>query len=210
MFKKKPLLVVFEGIEGSGKSYHSRKLFKKIVKLNLPAIMTREPGGSKGAEQIRNILLKGKKAKFSNVTDTLLYLASRSEHIKKIIEPALLKKNIIVCDRFVDSTLAYQVYGYRISKKLVNCIHEEILGNIKADLTFVLKLNVAQAIKRIRQRKFMNRYDKLPIKFYERVQRGFLNIAKKNNKKYVILDTSQNINFIEKLIYNKFLKILKK
>ena len=210
MFKKKPLLVVFEGIEGSGKSYHSKKLYKKVIKLNLPAVFTREPGGSANTEQIRKILLTGEKNKFNNITDTLLYLASRSEHVQKVFKPAFLKKKIIICDRFVDSTIAYQVHGYGVNKKMVDLIHKEILGNIKADLTFLLKLNVYDALKRLNKRKSLNRYDKLSIKFYQMVQRKFLNLAKKNKKKYIVIDTSKNIKSTEKKIYDNFIKILKK
>ena len=116
MYKKKPFFVTFEGIEGSGKSYLSRKLFKALRKKNIPSILTREPGGTAGAEVIRNVILddyfyKGEKEKFNKYTDTLLYLAARNEHVINKIRPALLKKKVVICDRFIDSTLAYQVYG---------------------------------------------------------------------------------------------------
>jgi len=116
MSKKKSLFVTFEGIEGSGKSYQSKKLFRKIKSMGLPAIYTREPGGTKAAEKIREVILEDYfhpdfKEKFSKYTDTLLYLAARNEHIEKKLKPAIFKKKIIICDRFIDSTLAYQVYG---------------------------------------------------------------------------------------------------
>ena len=115
MYKKKPLFVTFEGIEGSGKSYQSRKLYKSIKKRKIPAILTREPGGTEGAEKIRKIILEDyfypdSKLRFNKYTDTLLYLAARNEHIKNKIKPAISKKMNIICDRFIDSTLAYQVY----------------------------------------------------------------------------------------------------
>ena len=121
MRKKKSLFITFEGIEGSGKSYQSRKLFRSIVGAKLPAIYTREPGGTKLAEKIREVILKDyfhpdSKEKFNKYTDTLLYLAARNEHVEKKIKPAILKKKIIICDRFIDSTLAYQVYGKGVSK----------------------------------------------------------------------------------------------
>ena len=116
MSKKKPLFVTFEGIEGSGKSYQSKKLFRKIKSMGLSAIHTREPGGTRAAEKIREVILEdyfhpGSKEKFNKYTDTLLYLAARNEHIEKKLKPAIFKKKIIICDRFIDSTLAYQVYG---------------------------------------------------------------------------------------------------
>jgi len=116
MFKKKTLFLTFEGIEGSGKTYQSKKLFKNIKKLRIPAIYTREPGGTKSAEEIRNLILKDyfynkSGEKFDKYTDTLLYLAARNEHVINKIKPAIHKKKVIICDRFIDSTLAYQVYG---------------------------------------------------------------------------------------------------
>ena len=128
MYKKKSFFITFEGIEGSGKSYQSKKLFKKVKSMKLPVIYTREPGGTVAAEKIRQLILDdyyypGSKEKFDKYTDTLLYMAARNEHIKKKIYPSILKKKIIICDRFIDSTLAYQVYGKGISRNLVSNIH---------------------------------------------------------------------------------------
>ena len=116
MYKKKPFFIVFEGVEGCGKSYQSKKLFRFLKKKKIPSILTREPGGTKSAEMIRNLILKdyfnkSSKDKFDKYTDTLLYLAARNEHIKNKIFPSLKKKMVVICDRFIDSTLAYQVYG---------------------------------------------------------------------------------------------------
>ena len=107
MYKRKSLFVTFEGIEGSGKTYQARKLYNNLKKRKLPVIFTREPGGSSGAEKIRKIILSGSKNKFTQKTDTLLYLAARNEHIEKKLRPAILKKKNIICDRFIDSTMAY-------------------------------------------------------------------------------------------------------
>ena len=180
MYKKKPLLITFEGIEGSGKSFQSKKLFKKLKSHGYDVIYTREPGGSLSAEQIRNVILTGSKNKFLPVTDTLLYLAARNEHINKLIIPSLKKKKIVICDRFIDSTLSYQVYGKKVNKKLVNVIHKEILKNIKPDITFILKLNISKALKRINKRGNKNRYDKLGRNFYKTVQAAFLKIGRIN------------------------------
>ena len=123
MLKQKPLFIVFEGVEGCGKSFQSKKLFNKLKKNRIKSILTREPGGTKSAEQIRNLILKDyfnkKKEKFDKYTDTLLYLAARNEHIKTKIIPALQKKYIVICDRFVDSTIAYQVYGKKIKPEFI-------------------------------------------------------------------------------------------
>ena len=191
MRKKKSLFITFEGIEGSGKSYQSRKLFQRIKGAKLPAIYTREPGGTKLAEKIREVILKDyfhpdSKEKFNKYTDTLLYLAARNEHVEKKIKPAILKKKIIICDRFIDSTLAYQVYGKGVNKSLVDYVHKYILRSIKPDLTFILKSNVASAMLRLKKRKRKNRYDKFSKNFYDRVQKAFLKIAKSDIDKSII------------------------
>ena len=215
MYKKKPLFVTFEGIEGSGKSYQSRKLYKSIKKRKIPAILTREPGGTEGAEKIRKIILEdyfypNSKLRFNKYTDTLLYLAARNEHVKNKIKPAISKRKIIICDRFIDSTLAYQVYGKGVNKTLVDTIHKYILGNIKPDLTFVLKVNILKALERLKKRKKINRYDKFSKNFYDKVQKAFLKIAKSDKKKYLIIDNSLDTPETEKIIFRKFNKVLNK
>ena len=215
MYKKKSLFITFEGIEGSGKSYQIKKLFRKIKKLKLPTIITREPGGTQSAERIRKVILEDYfysnfKEKFNKYSDTLLYLAARNEHVVNVIKPAIKNKKIVLCDRFIDSTFAYQVYGKGVNKNLIKNIHKYILGNIRPDLTFVLKVNISKALQRLKKRKKKNRYDKFSKNFYIRAQNAFIKIAKKNKSRYVILNNSIDNNKVEKLIYNKFIKIVKK
>ena len=207
---KKGFFIVFEGIEGSGKSYQAKSLYNNLKKKIKNVVLTREPGGTKGAEIIRKIILKDyfekdKKIKFDKYTDTLLYLAARNEHLKNKIIPAIKNKKIIICDRFTDSTLAYQVYGKKVPIKFINNIHRYILGSIKPDLTFILKVKKHSFIRRLKKRKNKNRYDNFPVKFYIKAQNAFLNISKKN-KNYTVLDSSENTPFLQKEI----LKIVKK
>ena len=211
MYKKKFLFLTFEGIEGSGKTYQSKKLFKKIKSMGLDAIYTREPGGTRAAEKIREVILEDyfhpeSKEKFNKYTDTLLYLASRNEHIEKKLKPAIVKKKIIICDRFTDSTLAYQVYGKGVNKNLVDSVHKYILGSVKPDLTFILIANISKAMKRLKKRKKKNRYDKFSKNFYSKVQKAFLKIAKTDRKKYIIVDNSLDTSETEKIIFEKFIK----
>jgi dTMP kinase len=215
MRKKKKIFVTFEGIEGSGKSYQSKILYKELKKRKIATILTREPGGTSSAEKIRKLILDDyfhpeSKEKFKKNTDTLLYLAARNEHIENKIAPALKKGNIVLCDRFTDSTLAYQVYGKGVSKNLVDSVHKHILNKIKPDFTFVLKVNISKAFKRLKKRKKKNRYDKFSREFYARAQNAFIKIAKKNKNKYLILDNSADSDQIEKIILNKLLLILNK
>tara|TARA_B100000586_G_C20079331_1_gene414624 strand:+ start:488 stop:1138 length:651 start_codon:yes stop_codon:yes gene_type:complete len=215
MRKSKFFFIVFEGIEGSGKSYQSKKLYKNIKNKKLPVILTREPGGTLGAERIRNIILKdyfydNSKEKFHKYTDTLLYLAARNEHIQNKIKKASLKKKIVICDRFIDSTLAYQVYGKGVEKGLVDSVHRFILNNIKPDITFVLKVSLSKAFKRLKKRKKKNRYDKFSRGFYDNAQKAFIKIAKKNRKKYYIFDNSKDDKGLERDILNIVLSKLKR
>ena len=210
MYKKKSLFVTFEGIEGCGKTYQSRKLFNSLKKAGLPVIYTREPGGTDGAEKIRKIILSGVKNKFKEKTDTLLYLAARNEHFERKLRPAILKKNNIICDRFIDSTLAYQVYGKKINKRFVEQIHKEILGKVKPDLTFILKVNINKAFQRLnKRRKNKNRYDKFNKSFYSKVQKFFINIANQNKKRCYVIDNSKDSKNVEKIILKKFLNLRK-
>tara|TARA_Y100001958_G_C21017044_1_gene394997 strand:+ start:116 stop:760 length:645 start_codon:yes stop_codon:yes gene_type:complete len=214
MFKKKPFFIVFEGIEGCGKSYQSKKLYKRLKKRGFNPLLTREPGGTKSSEQIRKLILKdyfdkNTKNKFDKYTDTLLYLAARNEHIKNKILPGLKKKRIIICDRFIDSTYAYQVFGKKVEVKFIDFIHKKILQGIKPDITIILKVNYRESQKRLKKRKIKNRYDKFSKKFYSNAQKAFIKIAK-NKKRYYVFDSSNNNGILEHKIYKLILSKLKK
>jgi dTMP kinase len=214
MYKKKPFFIVFEGVEGCGKSYQSKKLFNSLKKNKIDTILTREPGGTKSSELIRNLILKDyftkdSKEKFDKYTDTLLYLAARNEHIKNKIKPALIKKKIVICDRFIDSTIAYQVYGKKVDINFINSIHKKILQGVKPNIVFILKVSMESSNKRLKKRKTKNRYDNFSKSFYNNAQKSFIKLAK-NRKNYFILNSSLNDNSLEKKIFNitkKYLKI---
>jgi len=214
MFKKKPFFVVFEGIEGSGKSYQSNRLYKKLKQKKFPVILTREPGGTKTAEKIRSVILddyfhKDSDKQFDKNTDTLLYLAARNEHLINRIFPAIKKNKIVICDRFIDSTFAYQIYGKSVSKDLVDGIHKHILGNIKPNLTILLTVKISKALSRLKKRKKKNRYDKFSKNFYIKAQNAFVKISKKNKKKYLVLDSSNDDKKIEQKIFEVILNRIK-
>jgi dTMP kinase len=205
MHKNKPLFIVFEGVEGCGKSFQSKRLFKKLREKKIKTLLTREPGGTKSAELIRNLILKDyfnkdNKEKFDKYTDTLLYLAARNEHVKNKIRPALKRKQIVICDRFTDSTLAYQVYGKKVNINFINNIHKYILSGLKPDITFILKVSVNSSQKRLRKRKSKNRYDNFLQSFYTKAQKSFLKIAK-NKRNYFVIDSSKNDSVLEKKIF---------
>ena len=212
MYKKKPFFIVFEGVEGCGKSFQSRKLFNKLKKNKIDTILTREPGGTKSSELIRNLILKDyfnkdNKEKFDKYTDTLLYLAARNEHIKNKIKPALLKKKVVICDRFIDSTIAYQVYGKKVDINFINNIHKKILNKVTPNVVFILKVSARSSRMRLKKRKSTNRYDNFSQSFYTKAQKSFLKIAK-NKKNYFVLDSSSNNSLLEDKIFDIIKKYL--
>ena len=201
---KKPI-IVFEGIEGSGKSYHINNVSKYLKKRNIPFIKIREPGGNINSEKIRKLILNNKST-FNKHTDLLLYLAARSENIMLIKKN--LKKKIILIDRFVDSTLAYQHYGMGVDIKFIKTINNFLLKNIKINFTFLNLVNQENMQKRLSERKKLNRYDKFTEIFYKKVQNGFLKIAKKNPNKYMKIDSNLNITENKKIILSKLINLI--
>jgi len=201
---KKPV-IVFEGIEGSGKSHHISNVSKYLDKKKIDYIKIREPGGSKNSEKIRKLLLN-KNSNFNNNTDLLLMLASRSENINLIKKN--FRKKIILIDRFTDSTIAYQHYGMGIDIKLINTINNFLLKKIKIDFTFLNIVNKKNLFLRLKQRKSLNRYDKFDMRFYNKVQKGFLKLAFKK-KSYKIINSNLNIKKNENLIIDQINKLIK-
>ena len=196
---KKPI-IVFEGIEGTGKSYHINKVANYLKKNNKKFIQIREPGGSLNSEKIRKLILSNKST-FNKYTDLLLYLSARSENIE------LIKKNIgqkiILIDRFSDSTIAYQHYGMGVNLKFIQDINNFLLKDIRINFTFLNIVNKKNMNNRLLNRKRLNRYDKFNNKFYENVQKGFLKILKKNPKKYMLINSNLDINTNERIILKK-------
>ena len=200
---KKPI-IVFEGIEGTGKSFHINNVINHLRKKNIKYLKIREPGGTKNSEKIRKLILKNTST-FNKNTDLLLYLSARSENVD------LIRKNqgkkIILIDRFVDSTLAYQHYGMNIDLKFINMINKLLLKKIKINFTFLNIVNKKNMILRLKKRKKLNRYDKFEYSFYSKVQNGYIKLLKKNPKKYMKINSNLDINFNKKLIISKIDKL---
>ena len=202
---KKPI-IVFEGIEGSGKTSHIKFVENFLKKEKLKYLKIREPGGSSNAEKIRSLILK-KNSSFNKTTDLLLYLSARSENIE------LLKKNfrkkIILIDRFIGSTIAYQHYGMGVNLDLIKTINNFLVKDIKIDFTFLHTVDKKNMLSRLKERKNLNRYDKFKFSFYNKVQNGFLKLSKKNKKKYLIVNSNLDIDFNKKQIISQIKKILR-
>ena len=194
--------ITFEGIDGSGKSTQAKMLYDFLNQCNIKTCLTREPGGTKGAEEIRKILLSGSTKKWDGVSETLLNFAARRDHIINFIKPQLKQGNIVICDRFTDSTMAYQAYGYEMDKKIVNKISQVAIDKFKPDITFLIDLPFNQAKKRILKRGSNNRYEAMSEKFNNNVYKGFKEIAKENPNRIKIIDGSRSIGVIFNEIKN--------
>ena len=201
----KKSIIVFEGIEGAGKSHHINKVANFLKKNNKKFIKIREPGGSLNSEKIRKLILNNKST-FNKYTDLLLYLSARSENIE------LIKKNIgkkiILIDRFSDSTIAYQHYGMNVNLKFIKNINDFLLKGIKIDFTFLNTVSQKNMKERLIKRKNLNRYDKFNSEFYEIVQKGFIKILKNNPKRYMLIDSNLVISHNEKIILDKIKKLI--
>ena len=192
-------IIVFEGIEGSGKSFHIKNIQKHLNKNRIKYIKLREPGGSKNSEKIRKLILN-KNSKFKKLTDLFLYMAARNENFQNIINKNY-KKKIILIDRFIDSTVAYQHYGMGIDKKIIVKLNNFILKNIKPSFTFLNIVSMKNLRIRLNKRP-KNRYDKFNHKFYEKVQKGFVKLSK-SKKNYMIVNSNKDISENKKTIIKK-------
>ena len=201
---KKPI-IVFEGIEGSGKSHHISVVSKYLSKKKINHIKIREPGGNPNSEKIRKLILNNK-SNFNKNTDLLLYMAARSENIDVIKKT--FNKKIILIDRFTDSTIAYQHFGMGVDLDLIKNLNKYLLKNIKVSFTFLNLVNKKNLKERLKKRKLLNRYDKFKMSFYNKVQNGFLSLSKKQKNKYQLINSNLDIDKNEKLILSKIDRLI--
>ena len=201
--------IVFEGIDGAGKSTQIKCLKSHLEKkLGVSVFLTREPGGCAESEAIRDLLVKGSIDKWDSITEALLHNAARREHIKRVIQPSLLANKVVICDRFTDSTMAYQGQGQGVNHKFLTNLIKEVTENIVPDLTFVFDMDIKNSLTRANKRdKNNNRYEKFNNDFHEKIRTYFLSLVNKD-KRYVLIDASDSIENIGKIILNKLNKIV--
>ena len=203
----KPKIITFEGIDGSGKTTHIKKVEKHLKNKKIEFLSFREPGGSKNSEKIRKLILSNKN-NFNSFTDLLLYMSSRNENIQMLNKSKNIK--IILIDRFIHSTLAYQHFGMGINANLINTLNKLIIKEKKIALTFLFLVNKKNLKERLNIRKSLNRYDKFKLSFYQKIQNGYLKIAKKRNSKFIIINSNEDIIKNNNIIIKKINSILKK
>lgn len=195
--------ITFEGVEGSGKSTQSKMLCQYLLDQKKLAILTREPGGTKLAEEIRNLLVNGDVDKMDGVCETLLNFAARRNHVEKLIKPALAKGEIVISDRFFDSTIAYQSFGQDVDLKTIETVQKAAIGDFAPDITFLIDVDVEISFERIKARADNNRYEKMDKDFHQRVRKGFLEIAKNNPQRIVVIDGNQSPQQIHQQIISR-------
>ena len=201
--KKNFQFISFEGIEGCGKSTQAKKLYEYFLSKQIDCLLTREPGGSLAGEKIREILLNENIEKLTPTSELLLNFSSRIEHVEKVIKPALKSGKIVICDRFVDSTFAYQGSAMGLSFEVIEQIQKIAIGEFLPDITFLIDVAVDEAFARISDRGNNNRYEKLGKEFHKKVQDGFFELAKKNSR-INIIDGRQN----QQQVFQKILNII--
>lgn len=201
--KKNFQFISFEGIEGCGKSTQAKKLYEYFLSKQIDCLLTREPGGSLAGEKIREILLNEDIEKLSAKTELLLNFSARIEHVEKVIKPALKSGKIVICDRFVDSTFAYQGSAMGLGFEVIEQIQKIAIGEFLPDITFLINVAVDDAFARISSRANNNRYEKLGTEFHQKVYDGFFELAKKNSR-INIVDGTQN----QQQVFQKILNII--
>ena len=180
--------ITFEGGEGAGKSTQVLRLATYLEARGITVVKTREPGGSPGAEEIRQVLVEGPVDKWDTMAETMLLIAARRSHFAELLEPALREGNWIICDRFSDSTLAYQGYGQGIDFAKIRDLQRMAIASFTPDLTFLLDIPVDEGLTRAELRGTEARYERMGTDFHDRVRNGFLKIANTESDRIVTID----------------------
>ena len=192
--KKKGYFISFEGIDGSGKSTQIQKLAEFLGALDFDIVITREPGGSVGGEEIRNLLLQGNVDRWSAETEILLFTAARRDHLERIILPALKEGKIVICDRFTDSTRMYQGMRDANLRNLVDTLNEKVI-NFDPDLTIIIDINPEISLKRAKSRKTSEeRFEDFGVDLQLKMRKGFIELAKDFGNRIEVVDGQQSVD----------------
>ena len=195
-------LITFEGGEGAGKSTQVMRLAVRLRARGIDPVLTREPGGAPGAEEIRALLVQGSPGRWTPMTEALLHYAARAEHLEQTVRPALNQGRWVISDRFADSTLAYQGYGHGLGRALIEPLHRLVVGGLAPDLTLILDVPVPEGLKRAGTRTGNEtRYEQMDMGFHERLRQGFLEIAAREPGRCAVIDASKNVDAVEAQVW---------
>ena len=201
----KGVFITFEGIEGAGKSTQAKKLYDYLIEKGKNVILTREPGGTKTGEKIRDILLSPTDELFPPIAEVFLYEADRSFHIHNKIIPYLKRKYTVICDRFTDSTLAYQGYARGLDLELIKSLNEIATEGLKPDITFLIDIPVEEGLKRIKEKRGFDRIENEDLEFHTRLRNGFLKIAEEEKDRIVVIDGMRDVDSV----FNEIISVLR-
>ena len=200
--KKKGFFITFEGIDGSGKSTQIQKLAKFLEDHGFNIIMTREPGGSVGGEEIRNLLLQGEVDRWSAETEILLFTAARRDHLERVILPALQDGKIVICDRFTDSTRMYQGMRGPKLRVLVDNLTEEVI-NCDPDLTIIIDIDPEISLRRAKSRETAEeRFEDFGVDLQKKMRKGFIDLSKEFNSRIKVVNGQQSVDDLAKEIFS--------
>ena len=197
--------VTLEGGEGAGKSTQAQLLAETFESAGRPVVVTREPGGATGAEEIRALLVTGGIGRWSPMAEALLHYAARRDHLDRTILPALDRGTWVICDRFADSTMAYQGYGHGLGREVVSELHRVVLGDFTPDLTLILDLPVDAGLRRAGIRADIgargeDRYERMESAFHRRLREGFIEIARLDPRRCVVIDANQSVEAVHQAV----------
>ena len=193
--------VSFEGGDGAGKTTQLKLLSDGLQSTGISVHETREPGGSSGAEEIRSLLVEGEPNRWDAISEALLHFAARRDHIEKTIKPALARGDWVLCDRFADSTMAYQGYGHGLGGETIEAIQKLAISDFKPDLTLVLDVPVDGGLARAAGRSSgKSRYERMELDFHERVREGFLEVARREPQRCVVIDAQAGIADVQEAL----------
>ena len=202
--------ITLEGGEGAGKSTQGRRLCAALKKRGIASVATREPGGSPGAEEIRKLIVHGEPGRWDTLTETLLIFAARADHVARTIKPALAAKKWVICDRFTDSTFAYQGSGRGLARETIRRIEAIVLDDFRPDLTLVLDLPVEAGLARASARgQGATRFENFDVEFHNRMRAAFLAIARRSRERCVVIDASASADAVAEAIWNTVAKRFK-
>jgi len=201
------LFITFEGGEGCGKSVQARALYRRLLKLAISAILTREPGGAPFGNKIGRWLKWTQDTDISPLTELLLFNASRAQLVTRVIQPNLKSGKVVICDRYADSTTAYQSYGRGLDLEMVKTINNAATGGLKPDLTVLLDISAEEGLAR-KSGKRQDRFEQEDIAFHQRVRQGYLKLAANDPQRWLVVDASQSKVKISQIIWQRVKQLL--
>lgn len=204
------MFFTLEGIDGSGKTTASKIVVDRLIKEGYDVILTREPGGDRIAELLRKIILSTENSEITSGTESLLYIAARKQHVDTKIAPAIAAGKVVICDRFMDSTTAYQGYGRNQEVDKIDAIQELVLEKNMPIKTFFFDIAPSKVVSRVNTRGNLDRLELEGLQFQERVYKGYLALAKKYPNRFVMINADQEQDAVANDLYNELIKVLKK